>query len=118
MKRALTVTALSVAWCGTAFAGYVSFSDFRGDLREYEKASKRDRSADVVRSGRMMGYVAAVADTLHNGKDACLPEDLDLQKAVALVKSKTDILPEEIFGKVPAAVVIAKAFTDAFPCKR
>ena len=116
MKR--TLAALLIIWCGNTYGGYLSFSEFRGDLREYEKASKRDRTANLLRSGRMLGYVAAIADTLHNGKDACLPEDLDLQKAVALVKEKTALLPEDIFGKVPAAVVIEKALKDAFPCKK
>jgi len=115
MKAALA--ALLLAWASHASAGYLSFADLRADFVEAEKASKRDRSADLFRSGRALGYVAAVADTV-NGNGACLPEDLELVKAVALVRQKTALLPEDMFGKVPAAVVIAKTLRDAFPCKK
>lgn len=115
MKAALA--ALLLAWAGHATAGYLSFADLRADFGEVEKASKRDRSADLFRAGRVLGYVAAVADSL-NGTGACLPQDLELMKAVALVRQKTALLPEDMFGKFPAAVVIEKTLRDAFPCKR
>lgn len=66
--------------------------------------------------GFISGVFEIISNTSVNGIAACVPPRLTLQKGVAVTKKWLAGHPEESIE--PASLAVARAFAEAFPCKK
>lgn len=90
--------------CTSAYADYFSGNDLE------QKLLQSNRMVDV---SMFRGYVAGVQDVF-NGVAFCVPEDVPLSQASAVVKKFLADNPR--LWNEPAKLLVIKALKHAFPC--
>lgn len=81
----------------------------------YIVSNQRHNEAQVTGATQCLAYVTAVADTLIRAKAACIPLDVKLGQLLERVSDALNTDADKT--PHPAAGIVAKALTTAYPCK-
>lgn len=92
--------------CTTAYADYFTGNDLE------QKLLQSGRTIDV---SMFRGYVAGVQDSF-NGEAFCVPENVQLSQASAVVKKYLAENPR--LWNEPAKLLVIKALKHAYPCTK
>lgn len=83
-------------------------------MREWERASRRESGADYVMAARFSAFIAGIHDA-DNRLLICLPHGVPAGQANAVVAKYLNENPES--WNEPAAMLVKVALAKAFPCR-
>ena len=96
-----------------ALADFYDGNKLVSDMREFEKAERRDPDTKYDSSAHYVGYVVGVHDTISN--NLCWSGNITVRQVTTVVAKYLNEHPEE--WSRPAHQLVARALRNSFPCR-